>query len=219
MFDARVSGATLALSDINLTVEWSQFEDCHFTQQVRPVLNAHGIAAQDSFAIAPSIYRRCTFERVRFNMLSGFSLGRAVFEGCTFVHCRWEGHFAHDAWLVDNRFLGRMNGCAWYGHGQDGTNLIAGNDFTATRFTTNVAFRDGFPIDAQAGPTGTAHSSTTEPDTRAGPPHVPGGRHVAVVGMCSRVDPCRPSGLQRWHDRQQPREAHDHAEPAQRPGQ
>ena len=26
-------------------------------------------------------------------------------------------------------------------------------------------------------------------------------------------------GTQRWHDRQQPREAHDHAEPAQRPGQ
>ena len=154
VFDARVSGATLALTDINLTVEWSQFEGCHFTQKVRPVLNAQGIAAQGSFAIAPSIYRRCTFERVRFNMLSGFNLGRAVFEGCTFDHCRWEGHFAHDAWLVDNRFLGRMNGCAWYGHGRAGTNLIAGNDFTATGFTTNVAFREGFPSGAQAWPDG-----------------------------------------------------------------
>ena len=154
VFDARVTGGQLVLTDIHLTVEWSQFEDCHFTQKVRPVLNGQGIAAQGGFAITPSLYRRCTFERVRFNMLSGFSLGRAVFEGCTFVNCRWEGHFAHDAWLVDNRFLGPMNGCAWYGHGQDGTNLIAGNDFTASGFTTNVAFRDGFPIDAQAWPAG-----------------------------------------------------------------
>ena len=59
-----------------------------------------------------------------------------------------------DGWLVDNRFLGPMNGCAWYGHGVDGANLIEGNDFTAVRFTSNVAFRDGFPITAQQWPAG-----------------------------------------------------------------
>ena len=110
-------------------------------------------------------------------MLSGFSLGRALFEGCTFVNCRWEGHFAHDGWLVDNRFLGPMNGCAWYGHGVDGANLIEGNDFTAVRFTSNVAFRDGFPITAQRGQPGTAHSSTTEQPAAAGGHRAgPGGR-------------------------------------------
>ena len=153
-FGARVIGAGLSLTDLQLTVEWSQFQDCHFTQRVRPVLNAQGIAAQGSFAITPSTYRGCTFERVRFNMLSGFNLGRALFEGCTFVNCRWEGHFAHDAWLVNNRFVGPMNGCAWFGGGVDGANLIDGNDFTDTRFTTNVAFRDRFPIAAQQWPPG-----------------------------------------------------------------
>lgn len=42
-----------------------------------------------------------------------------------------------------------MNGCAWFGGGVDGANLIEGNDFTSTRFTTNVTFRDRFPIAAQ----------------------------------------------------------------------
>ena len=153
-FDARITGARLVLDDLHLTVESSKFEDCHFRQRTRPVLNAYGIAAQGSFANTPSRYRGCTFERVRFKMLSGFSLGRALFEGCTFVNCRWEGHFAHDGWLVDNRFLGPMNGCAWYGHGVDGANLIEGNDFTVVRFTSNVAFRDGFPITAQQWPAG-----------------------------------------------------------------
>jgi hypothetical protein len=84
-------------------------------------------------------------------------MGRALFDGCTFVNCRWEGHFAHDAWLVENRFVGRMNGCAWFGvgggPGLDGSpNVVRGNDFTETRFTTNVGWRREFPIAEQLWP-------------------------------------------------------------------
>lgn len=153
-FDARVVGAHVALTDLQLTVEWSQFTDCRFTQTLRPVLNRYGIAAQGSLAISPSIYRGCTFERVRFKTLDGFILGHATYQDCTFVNCRWEGHFANDAWLVDNRFLGTMNGCVWYGRGHSAPNLIEGNDFTGTRFTTNVSFRGDFPIESQRWPAG-----------------------------------------------------------------
>jgi hypothetical protein len=88
VFDARVTGADLAMNDVRLTVEWSEFEYCHFTQKVRPVLNEHGFAAQGSFANNPAVYRNCTFERVRFKILGGFSMGQALFEGCTFLKCR-----------------------------------------------------------------------------------------------------------------------------------
>ena len=155
MFDARVTGVQLALTDIHLTVEWSQFDDCHFTQRVRPVLNAQGIAAQGSFAITPSIYRRCTFERVRFNMLSGFSLGRAVFEGCTFVNCRLGGP------LRPRRLAGRQP----VPRSDEWLRLVRarpGRDQPHRRqrlrrnrvHAPTTAFRDGFPIDAQAWPDG-----------------------------------------------------------------
>jgi hypothetical protein len=61
VFDAQVSEADLSLDDIHLSVEWSEFEDCHFRQRVRPALNEHGIAAQGSFANSPAVYRNCTF--------------------------------------------------------------------------------------------------------------------------------------------------------------
>jgi hypothetical protein len=152
-FDARVTGADLAMNDVHLTAEWSEFEHCHFSQKVRPVLNEHGFAAQGSFANSPTVYRGCTFERVRFKILGGFSMGKALFEGCTFVNCRWEGHFAYQAWLIDNRFVGKMNGCVWFGRDdRDRANLIKGNDFTETQFTANVGFRSDFPVDDQLWP-------------------------------------------------------------------
>lgn len=81
-------------------------------------------------------------------------MSRATFEDCTFVNCRWEGHFANDAWLINNRFIGKMNGCVWFGAGDVGRNVIAGNNFSETIFTTNVAFRNAFPVDDQTWPDG-----------------------------------------------------------------
>jgi hypothetical protein len=153
-FQAQVAGVEVALTDVHLTVEWSAFTDCRFTQALRPVRNEHGIAAQGCLAISPSLYRGCTFERIRFKTLDGFTLGHATFQNCTFLNCRWDGHFATDAWLVGNRFLGAMNGCVWFGHGPEGRNVIEGNDFTGTRFTTNVAFRGDFPLHTQRWPAG-----------------------------------------------------------------
>ncbi len=154
VFDARVTGADLALTDLHLKVEWSEFNDCRFHQKARPVLNEYGIAAQGSFGNSPAIFRNCTFEGVRFKLLGGFSMSRATFEDCTFVNCRWEGHFANDAWLINNRFIGKMNGCVWFGAGDVGRNVIAGNNFSETIFTTNVAFRNAFPVDDQTWPDG-----------------------------------------------------------------
>lgn len=161
LFRATVTDAELSLDDVHLRVEWSELEGCRFRQRVRPVTNEQGFAAQGTLGIGASVYRNCTFERVRFKLLGGFSLGAAMFEGCTFLNCRWEGHFAHDAYLVDNRFVGRMDGCVWFGRGDDdGTrrmgapNLIRGNDFTETRFTTNVAWRSDFPLQDQRWPDG-----------------------------------------------------------------
>ena len=38
------------------------------------------------------------------------------------------------------------------GRGDDGMNLIEGNDFTQAAITTNTGFREGFPVDKQAWP-------------------------------------------------------------------
>jgi hypothetical protein len=116
------------------------------------VLNQQGIAAQGCLAISPSIDRGCTFERVRFTTLDGFSLGHATYQDCTFINCRWEGHFAHDAWLIGNRFRGTMNGCAWFGQGKDGRNVIEANDCTDAQLTRNVGFRGDVPIESQRWP-------------------------------------------------------------------
>lgn len=158
-FRARARGLEIDLSDGHLSVRWSEFDRCHFRQRVRPVRNASGDTAQGSLG-RPAIYRDCVFERVRFKGLGGYSLGHARFERCVFLDCRWEGHFAHHADLVDCTFEGKMNGCVWFGEG-DGMlsgrrrrNEIRGNDFTRTRFTDNVAWRYGFPLDDQAFPEG-----------------------------------------------------------------
>ena len=157
VFRASVADVAVRLDNAHLAVAWSEFDGCHFRQRTGPVRNSHGDTAQGSFGNKPSIYRGCTFERVRFKLLGGFSLAQARFEDCTFLSCRWEGHFAHDADLVGCRFVGRMNGCVWFGTGSTvgraaRRNVVEGNDFTQTRFTTNVGWRRDFPIADQHWP-------------------------------------------------------------------
>lgn len=156
-FRARARGLELRLDDVHLAVRWSEFDGCTFRQRVRPVLNERGYAAQGALG-GPAIYRSCTFERVRFKLLGGFSLGRARFEDCTFRNCRWEGHFAHSADLVGCTFIGKMNGCVWFGEERSSDsrrrNEITGNDFTQTVFTDNVGWRFDFPLADQLFPDG-----------------------------------------------------------------
>lgn len=153
-FGAAVADIELWLNDVHLPVEWSEFENAHFRQRVKPVTNERGFSAQGSFAISPALYRDCVFERVRFKQLGGFTLDWGWFENCRFINCRWEGHFARKASLVGCTFSGRMNGCAWSGRSDDGSNVITGNDFTEVSFTDNVAWRDSFPIADQRWPPG-----------------------------------------------------------------
>lgn len=159
-FRARARGLELSLTDVHLTVGWSEFDRCTFRQRVRPVLNEAGIAAQGSFGNHASIYRSCTFERIRFKGLGGFSLGQARYEDCTFLNCRWEGSFARSADLVRCRFVGKMNGCVWFGEDplrpeqQPRRNEVFGNDFTETVFTDNVDWRFNFPFGDQLFPSG-----------------------------------------------------------------
>jgi hypothetical protein len=156
-FRARARGMDLWLNDVRLVVSWSEFDGCTFRQRVNPVRNAQGYSAQGSLAQRPSIYRSCTFERIRFKNAGGFSLGQARFENCSFVNCRWEGSFAHSADLVDCTFVGKMNGCVWFGEERQPRqrrNEVRGNDFTGTVFTDNVGWRFGFPVADQIWPEG-----------------------------------------------------------------
>lgn len=152
-FEALVNGAEVVLTDVALAVEWSQFLGCHFRQRVKPVTTGAGFAAQGSFGNSPALYRGCTFERIRFKTLGGFTLGQARFEDCTFLNCRWEGHLSRHADLVGNRF---MNGCVWFGNDRLGDGVgpteIHGNDFSQTTFTPNVGWRGVFPLEAQRWP-------------------------------------------------------------------
>lgn len=153
-FGAKVSAVHLWLNDVRLAVEWSEFDSCRFRQRVKPVTNEHGFSAQGSFANSPALYRDCVFERVRFKQLGGFTLSRGWFENCQFINCRWDGHFATRASLVNCTFVGRMNGCAWSGLSDAGPNVIRGNDFTRVLFTDNVGWRDSFPVGDQLWPGG-----------------------------------------------------------------
>lgn len=156
LFRARLVREDLDLTDLHLHVRWSELEDCRISQRVRPVLNEHGMAAQGSLGAAPSVYRRCTFTRVRFKTAGGFSLGQARFEECRFESCRWEGAFAHAADLLDCTFTGRMNGCVWFGEDRrtGRRNEVRGNDFSGVDFTGNVGWRADFPFAEQAWPEG-----------------------------------------------------------------
>jgi hypothetical protein len=146
----------LVLNEVSLAVEWSEFTDCHFRQRVKPIINDYGLSAQGSFANRPALYRNCVFERVRFKQLGGFNLTRGWYEGCTFLNCRWEGHFAMQACLVDCTFIGRMNGCVWFGASDHGANVVRNNDFSQVQFTDNVAWRRSFPLGDQQWPDGFA---------------------------------------------------------------
>lgn len=159
LVEAHLEGVVLDLSEVELTVGWSRFDDCRFAQRVRPVLNEHGIAAQGSLASGPSLYRGCTFERVRFKWLGGFTTGRSRFEGCRFVSCRWEGHFDYESDYLGCTFTGRINGCAWggaQGAGPDAgrRNEIVGNDFSGAVITDDVGWRFGYPVGDQVWPEG-----------------------------------------------------------------
>ena len=153
-FSAAVSDTFLCLDNVGLTVEWSEFTNVHFRQKNRPITNELGLSAQGSFGNSPAYYRNCVFEGVRFKQLGGFTLSRGWFEGCKFINCRWEGHFAMSASLVDCSFSGRMNGCAWFGDSERGPNIHRGNDYSAVQFTDNVAWRYSFPVADQKWPEG-----------------------------------------------------------------
>jgi hypothetical protein len=153
-FKASVTDAEVWLNDVHVAVEWSEFDNCHFRQRVKPITNQQGFSAQGSFANRQARYRNCVFERVRFKLLGGFSMSRGWYENCTFLNCRWEGHFAHDASVVDSTFIGRMNGCVWFGESERGPNVIRGNDFTQVQFTNNVGWRRSYPVSEQAWPSG-----------------------------------------------------------------
>jgi hypothetical protein len=153
-FKASVADSQVCLNDVRLVVEWSEFTDCHFRQRVKPITNEHGFSAQGSFANRQSLYRNCVFERIRFKLLGGFSMSRGWYENCTFLNCRWEGHFAHDACVVNSTFIGRMNGCVWFGESCHGPNTLRGNDFTQVQFTDNVGWRRSYPVSEQRWPAG-----------------------------------------------------------------
>lgn len=157
----HAQGLTIALDDRHLLACRSAFDDCTFTQRRSgPVLNASGAAAQGTlgWAHGPSVYRRCRFVGVRFKTLGGFSMGAATFEDCLFDRCRFNGHFAYAADLINCRFLGKIDGCAWYGtdpeHEGGRRNDIRGNDFTEAVITPNVGWRGDFDLDAQLWPEG-----------------------------------------------------------------
>ncbi len=158
-YGAQVCDVELWLTGVHLAVRWSEFDRCHFRQRTRPILNSAGAAAQGCFGNSPAVYRGCTFERVRFKTLGGFSTDRATFEDCTFLNCRWEGHFAYETQLLGCRFIGHINGCVWGGESlategiASRRNLISGNDFSRAMITDNVSWRRGFPLADQVWPT------------------------------------------------------------------
>lgn len=86
-FEAAARSLEISLDDVSLAVEWSEFESCHLRQRVKPTANEHGLSAQ-----------------------GGFRLARGWYENCTFVNCRWEGHVATDASLLNCTFRGRCLG-------------------------------------------------------------------------------------------------------------
>ena len=156
---AHARGLTIALDDRHFLACWSEFDDCTFSQRRSgPVLNESGTAAQGSmgWARGPSIYRSCRFVGVRFKTLGGFSMSAATFEDCLFDRCRFNGHFHSTADLVNCRFVGTIDGCAWYGtapeHAGGRRNDIRGNDFTDAVITSNVGWRGDFDLDAQLWP-------------------------------------------------------------------
>lgn len=159
---ASVSGVTVPLDWMNLTVTWSEFDSCTFTQKGGRVLNEHGFSAQGSLGTRPSIYRNCVFQGVRFKGLGGFNMRAARFENCTFIRCKFNGHRAYETDLVNCKFIGKIDGCIWYGtapepghqHDAGRRNEIINNDFSEATLTDNIGWRGNFDIDSQIWPAG-----------------------------------------------------------------
>ena len=159
--EARARGLSISLDDRHLGAYWSEFEECTFTQRRSGrVLNESGAAAQGTlgWVRGPSIYRRCRFEGVRFMSMGGYSMDAATFEDCVFDRCRFNGHRHTTADLVGCRFVGKIDGCTWYGTAPeyDGgrRNVIRGNDFTDAVIGWNVGWRGDVEFDAQVWPEG-----------------------------------------------------------------
>ncbi len=150
---ADVRDLTLRLDEVHLDCQWSSFADCTFTQRSRR-LHRDGFEPQGSFGGRPSVYRRCRFVGVRFRLRAGFGVGEARFEDCVFERCRFEEHFSLQADYLDCRFVGPMKMAVFFGSDPKTgrRNDIAGNDFTQARFTDNIAWRGGFPLQQQNWP-------------------------------------------------------------------
>ncbi len=109
---AEAGELTIPLDEVHLTVVWSEFNRCTFTQGSRRLM-ADGTAAQGFFGHphGPSLYRDCTFSRVQFGGLGRFRLWVATFENCIFDRCTW-GSKEYDADFLGCTFVGKMHGGA-----------------------------------------------------------------------------------------------------------
>jgi hypothetical protein len=151
---ADVQGVTIALDTAHLSVLFSEFTDCVFTQRGRGPANSD-TTAQGCLASRPSIYRKCTFRGVRFRILGGFDTGQARFEDCVFEQCRFEEFFPQEADFVRCRFIGPIRTAVFFGRtGTRHVNDIEGNDFREAVFSDNVGFRGDFPVSDQSWPEG-----------------------------------------------------------------
>lgn len=152
---AQVSALTVPLDEVHLSVAWSEFIGCTFTQRSRRLM-ASGAAAQGSFGNRPSLYRNCTFKGVQFGSPGRFSLGAARFERCVFEGCGWRSTFNYDADLVACVFTGKMQSGALGGVSPrtGRVNELVKNDFTAAEISDSFAWRYDFPIAQQTWPPG-----------------------------------------------------------------
>ena len=152
-FDGAVARqARFDLTDVHLTVQNSQFDECAFRQLRRPA--SDGTWGQGSLARRVSVYRGCTFEGVRFRAREGFSVGVARFEQCTFQQCDFGEHFSFCADYIECVFVGPVQRAVFYGAAPDGhscdgkVNVFQGNDFAEAELV-DVGFRGGVDLGAQ----------------------------------------------------------------------
>ncbi len=155
--EARAVGVELDLSLVSLTVQRSVFEGCRFVQGRRPA--SDGTWAQGNLGRRPTVYRNCTFDRVRFRIRGGFSTGDAVFEDCEFRRCSFREFFAHGTTFVRCRFEGPIDNAVFYGTvpaempraGE--VNRYVDNDFTGA-VLGSVSLRGGIDAGQQRWPAG-----------------------------------------------------------------
>jgi hypothetical protein len=159
-YEVVARGVEFDLDAVHLGVAWSEFDECTFRQRIRKSID--GVWPQGSLGLTPTIYRRCTFQGVRFRIRAGFSVGHARFEGCIFRRCRFEEHFSFCADYVGCTFEGKIRTAVFYRQAPDHSgcdgkvNEIVGNDFTQAVLTDNVDWRGGVDLSAQTWPDGYA---------------------------------------------------------------